>query len=49
MWDSLNVCKQGYTKTNNSTVRISEILFLIAGKYENPYDAIDCSVDVNIY
>ena len=32
--DSLNVCAQGYMNTNNSTVRISEILFLIAGKYD---------------
>ena len=47
--DSLNVCAQGYMNTNNSTVRISEILFLIAGKYENPNDAIDGSIDVSIY
>lgn len=47
--DSLNVCAQGYMNTNNSTVRISEILFLIAGKYENPNDAIDGSIGVSIY
>ena len=47
--DSLNVCAQGYMNTNNSTVRISEILFLIAGKYENPNDAVDGSIGVSIY
>lgn len=47
--DSLNVCAQGYMNTNNSTVRISEILFIIGGKYENPNDAVDGSIGVSIY
>ncbi len=47
--DSLNVCAQGYMNTNNSTVRISELLFLIGGKYENPNDTVDGSIGISIY
>lgn len=56
--DSLNVCAQGYNNTNNSTVTIEELLFLVGGKYENPNDStliggvmtpMDGSIGVSIY
>ena len=47
--DSLNVCAQGYMNMNNSTIRISELLFLIGGKYENPNDTVDGSIEISIY